>query len=106
MSIKRCIYEGEVRHRRFAPVNHEFRNRLFLMYVDLDELPTLFRHRWLWSANRPNLVWFRRGDHLGPADQPLADTVRDLVAARTGHRPTGPIRLLTHFRHFGFHNNL
>ncbi len=105
MSIKSCIYEGEVRHRRFAPVNHEFRNRLFLMYVDLDELPTLFRHRWLWSANRPNLVWFRRSDHLGPADQPLADSVRDLVAARTGQRPAGPIRLLTHFRYFGFAMN-
>ena len=105
MSIKSCIYEGEVRHRRFAPVNHEFRNRLFLMYVDLDELPTLFRRRWLWSANRPNLAWFRRGDHLGPADQPLADSVRDLVAARTGQRPAGPIRLLTHFRYFGFAMN-
>ena len=105
MSIKSCIYEGEVRHRRFAPVNHEFRNRLFLMYVDLEELPTLFHRRWLWSTNRLNLAWFRRSDHLGPADQPLADSVRDLVASRTGHRPTGPIRLLTHFRYFGFAMN-
>lgn len=105
MSVKSCIYEGEVRHRRFAPVNHEFRYRLFLMYVDLEELPALFRRRWLWSAGRPNLAWFRRGDHLGPANQPLADSVRDLVAARTGHRPTGPIRLLTHFRYIGFATN-
>ena len=96
MSIKSCIYEGEVRHRRFAPVKHEFRNRLFLLYVDLDELPTLFYRRWLWSTNRLNLAWFRRSDHLGPAGQPLADSVRDLVAAGTGQRPTGPIRLLTH----------
>ena len=105
MSIHSCIYEGEVRHRRIAPVRHAFRNRLFLLYVDLDELPTLFRHRWLWSANRPNLAWFRRGDHLGPADQPLADSVRDLVGGRTGQRPAGPIRLLTHFRYFGFAMN-
>lgn len=105
MSIRSCIYEGEVWHRRFVAVNHEFRYRLFLMYVDLDELPTLFRHRWLWSAGRANLAWFRRGDHLGPADQPLADSVRDLVAARTGHWPAGPIRLLTHFRYFGFAMN-
>ncbi len=105
MSIQSCIYEGEVWHRRFAPVRHAFRNRLFLLYVDLDELPTLFRHRWLWSANRPNLAWFCRGDHLGPADQPLAESVRDLVGARTGQRPAGPIRLLTHFRYFGFAMN-
>jgi DUF1365 family protein len=105
MNIKSCIYEGEVWHRRFAPVNHEFRYRLFLMYVDLAELPALFRRRWLWSTDRPNLAWFRRSDHLGLANQPLADSVRDLVAARTGHRPTGPIRLLTHFRYFGFAMN-
>jgi DUF1365 family protein len=105
MSIKSCIYEGEVRHRRFAPVNHEFRNRLFLMYVDLEELPTLFLRRWLWSTDRLNLAWFRRSDHLGPADQPIAESVRDLVGTRTGQRPAGPIRLLTHFRYFGFAMN-
>jgi DUF1365 family protein len=102
MSIHSCIYEGEVRHRRFVPANHEFRFRLFLMYVDLDELPTLFRGLRFWSARRPNLAWFRRADHFGSADQPLAETVRDLIEDRTGQRPTGPIRLLTHFRYFGF----
>ena len=86
-------------------MNHVFRNRLFLMYVDLEELQTLFHRRWLWSTNRLNLAWFRRGDHLGPARQPLVDSVRDLVVARTGHRPAGPIRLLTHFRYFGFAMN-
>lgn len=105
MSIQSCIYEGEVRHRRFAPVRHEFRYRLFMLYVDLDELPRLFVDRWLWSSGRPNLSWFRRRDHLGPAGQPLGDSVRDLVAARTGQRPTGAIRLLTHFRYFGFAMN-
>jgi len=102
MSIHSCIYEGEIRHRRFSPVRHEFHYQLFLMYVDLDELPWLFQRRWLWSVERPNLAWFRRGDHLGSNDQPLADAVRDLVAVRIGRRPNGPIRLLTHFRYWGF----
>ncbi|HTN74179.1 MAG TPA: DUF1365 domain-containing protein [Pirellulaceae bacterium] len=105
MNWHSCLYEGQVRHRRFTPVEHEFRNRLFLMYVDLEELPELFRRRWLWSAEQPNLAWFRRADHLGPADQPLAEAVRDLVETRLGERPSGPIRLLTHFRYFGFAMN-
>ena len=33
---------------------------------------------------------------------PLADAVRALVAERTGRRPDGPIRLLTHLRYFGY----
>lgn len=105
MTSGSCLYEGVVRHRRCAPVPHSFCYRLYMLYVDLDELPGLFRRRWLWSANRPNLAWFRRADHLGAADRPLSDCVRDLVAARTGARPSGPVRLLTSFRHGGFAMN-
>jgi DUF1365 family protein len=100
--MKSAIYVGQVRHRRFAPVEHSFRYGLYMMYLDLDELPTLFDRFLLWSARRPALAWFRRADHLGDAKQSLADSVRDLVATGTGRRPTGPIRLLTHLRYFGY----
>ena len=97
-----AIYEGRVRHRRFAPVEHHFSYRLFMMYLDLGELDTVFRGRWLWSARRPAIAWFRRHDHVGDPDRPLDDVVRDLVAERTGRRPAGPVRLLTHLRYFGY----
>lgn len=105
MSAQSFIYEGEVRHRRYTPVSHHFRYRLFLLYIDLDELPTIFRGRWLWSSDRPSVAWFRRADHVGPREQPLADSIRDLVETRLDWRPTGPIRLLTHCRYFGFQMN-
>jgi len=76
-----------------------------MLYVDLDELPTLFGRRWLWSSDAPNFAWFRRGDHLGPANQPLVESVRDLVMVRTASRPAGPVRLLTSFRYLGFAMN-
>ncbi len=97
-----CIYEGRVRHRRFTPVAHAFDYRLFFMYLDLDEAPALFSRRWFWSVGRRALAWLKREDHLGDPAQPLADAVRDLVAERTGRRPAGPIRLLTHLRYFGY----
>jgi DUF1365 family protein len=43
--MKSAIYAGHVRHRRFSPVPHEFTYRLFMMYVDLEELPTVFENR-------------------------------------------------------------
>ena len=95
------VYSGSVRHRRFAPTEHEFRYRLFMLYLDLGELPALFDRYWLWSARRPAPAWFRRSDYLGPADVPLDAAVRNIVAARCGTRPVGPIRLLTHLRYFG-----
>ncbi len=97
-----AIYEGTVRHRRFRPVPHAFRYRLFMMFLDLDELPTLFERRWLWSVDKPNLASFRRRDHAGDPLVPLPAFVRDLVERETGRRPSGPIRLLTHLRYFGY----
>lgn len=105
MTARSCLYEGMVQHRRRAPAPHEFRYRLYMLYVDLDELPDLFQRRWLWSADQPNLAWFRRADHLGPHDRPLTDCVRDLVAGSTGVRPGGPVCLLTNLRHAGFTMN-
>jgi len=97
-----CIYEGHVRHRRFFPVENRFRYRVFMMYLDLAELTTLFEDRWLWSADTVNLAYFRRRDHLGDPQVPLDQAVRDLVEGRVKTRPTGPIRLLTHLRYFGY----
>ena len=100
-SMNSAIYFGRVRHRRLAPVGHEFSYRMFMLYLDLAELPQVFERRWLWSARWPALARFRREDHFGDASVPLADAVRDLVATETGRRPAGPIRLLTHLRYFG-----
>ena len=96
-----AVYDGSIRHRRHSPVEHAFTYRHAMLYLDLDELPGVLDVHPLYSARRPALARFRRADHLGPADRPLADCVRELVAERTGARPTGPIRLLTTLRTFG-----
>ncbi|HVS14930.1 MAG TPA: DUF1365 domain-containing protein [Thermoanaerobaculia bacterium] len=97
-----CLYQGWVRHRRYAPRPHAFRYRMFQAFLDLDELDRAFAGSRLASARRPALAWFRRADHVGDPEGPLAETVRDLVAGHTGRRPRGPIRLLTHLRTLGF----
>lgn len=103
--MRSCLYEGTVRHRRFTPVEHSFAYRLFLVYVDLAELDSVFGRRGFWSTRWPALARFRRADYLGDESRPLADCVRDLVQQQTGDRPTGPIGLLTSFRSFGFEMN-
>ena len=97
-----AIYRGSLRHRRFAPRPHAFSYPLFMVYLDLAELDTVFRGRWLWSTRRAALARFERADHLGDPAEPLDAAVRALVAAHTGRRPQGPVRLLTHLRYFGY----
>ena len=97
-----AVYEGGVTHRRHVPVAHAFGYRVAQLYLDLDELDAVFEGRWLWSARRRALAEFRRSDYLAPHDRPLADVARDRVAAATGERPDGPVRLLTHLRYAGY----
>lgn len=97
-----AIYEGTVVHRRHAPRAHVFEYRMAQLYLDLDEVDDVFRDRWLWSVDRPNLAAFHRRDFHGDPSRPLADAVRDRVEATTGERPAGPVRLLAHLRYAGY----
>jgi uncharacterized protein len=96
-----AVYEGWVRHRRFEPVEHEFRYRLFLMYLDLGELPEVLDPYPGFSARRHAAARFRREDFMGDPAGPLDECARDAVEAATGSRPAGPVRLLAGLRYFG-----
>jgi len=100
--MQSCIFEGRVSHRRREPVRHAFGYGLFMVYIDLAELPQVFAGRWLWSARRTAFARFRRRDHYGDPRVPLAESIRDLVERATGRKPTGPIRLLTHLAYLGY----
>ena len=89
-----CIYEGYVRHRRIQPMTHEFRYGLFMMYLDLDELPKLLNGGFVLSRRWFSPASFYRKDHLG-------NSVRSIVQERTGQQCDGPIRLLTNLRNWG-----
>ena len=97
-----CIYVGHVRHRRYVPLEHRFRYGLYMLYLDLEELPALIRDGILRRARFAPLS-FRREDHLGDVEKPLVEAVQDLVWQQTDKRPNGPIRLLTGLRCFGYY---
>jgi DUF1365 family protein len=72
-----------------------------MAYLDLDELPEALIARRGWST-RPAPFWFRRRDYLDGSDRPLAGAVLDLVDEHLARRPTGPVRVLTQVRTFGW----
>lgn len=107
--MESCIYNGWVRHRRHEPSGHQFRYELFMMYLDLAELPHLFDRYWCWSARGPALARYKRSDYHQTLNDDedhgelsLDEAVRRTVTAQTGRRPDGPIRMLTHLRYFGY----
>ena len=99
--LRSGIYEGTVVHHRFEPLDHRFAYPITMTMVDLAEVSAVCAGHPLWSNERMNAVSFRRGDYLGDPKTPLDQSVRDLVEARTGRRPTGRIALLTQVRTWG-----
>lgn len=96
------IYQGKVRHRRYAPRENSFSYSLCMLYLDLAELPALFRPYRFWSDTGFALGQFRREDYLFSPELDLAEEVRQIVFKEAGRKPEGPIRMLTHARYFGF----
>ncbi len=96
-----ALYIGQLRHRRLAPRPHAFSYAIYMAWLDLAELDSVFRGRWFWSTRRRALAWFRRADYLGDAAVSLDEAVRRRVAQSLGARPAGPIRMLAQLRNYG-----
>ncbi|MEK9939492.1 MAG: DUF1365 domain-containing protein [Methylotenera sp.] len=101
VNINSAVYTGWVSHQRLAPKHHGFRYRVFMMFLNLDELPKLFQNTRFWSYQRRNLAWFKRADYFGDANIPLKQAIVDAVETATGKRPEGAICMLTNMRYFG-----
>jgi DUF1365 family protein len=84
-------------------VKHQFRYRVFMVYLELAELPELVGRGGLISDRRFAGASLLRRDHWRGSAGSLDQATRDLVEARTQWRPRGPIRLLTQLRYFGYY---
>lgn len=73
-----------------------------MILLDVERPQAAFAGAALWSAERRNLASYRRADHVGPAEQPLADYLRTYIAEQTGEQLNGRVLLLTHLRYFGY----
>ncbi len=100
-----AIYQGYVRHRRFVPHAHRFCYEVFMMYLDLDELPRVLALSPLWSDKPWRPARFVRGDFLGDPAVPLKQVVSQRIYDATGQRHDGPVRLLANLRYFGYNIN-
>lgn len=97
-----ALYQGTISHARRGPTGHAFGYALYMLYLDLDELPGLAGARGPLRRGRLGLLSFERSDYLGDPSRDLAGEVRDRVERELGFRPEGPVRLLTHVRSLGY----
>ena len=96
-----CLYEGVLRHRRLRPREHHFRYRMFMAWLDLDELDMLATA----GIRRNRFAVAAFCDEDFPLGAPLKEKVLERLESLTGERPLGRVMLLTQLRYFGFHFN-
>ncbi|MEC7799820.1 MAG: DUF1365 domain-containing protein [Verrucomicrobiota bacterium] len=96
------LYFGRVRHHRKSPKIHNLEYGIFMAHLFLDELKEVFKGRWLWSINKPNLSSFKRTDYHRPEIESLQDAVRDTMTRQLGEKMSGKVSILTHLRTFGY----
>jgi DUF1365 family protein len=96
-----AIYSGVVAHRRLRPRAHALRYRVFMLLLDLDELPAVFGRLRLLAEGAFGLMSFRSADHGDQSGGDLRAYVRCRLTA-AGVTADGPIRLLCMPRILGY----
>ncbi|MHA7871920.1 MAG: DUF1365 domain-containing protein [Hyphococcus sp.] len=96
-----CVYEGVVSHRRFKPVSHYLRYRVFSFLLDLDTLDDAAARLRFFSRNRFNLFSFFDRDHGAGKPEDLAAYVRAALTD-AGVDADGRIFLLCYPRMLGY----
>lgn len=97
-----AIYKGSVFHKRTSPKLHMFKYKVFMVYLDLNELDDFFSlSRW-WSHINWALARFKRSDFHGDKTQSLQSAVKHTVEQKLGFKPAGPVRMLANLRYFGY----
>lgn len=97
-----AIYTGEVFHQRFTPKNHQFTYSLFLLWLDLHNLPSNGRLPGL-SEKSWLPVKFNRSDYLDSPDIPLAERALQCMSELAGETLQGKVFLLGQVRMLGWY---
>lgn len=97
-----CLYEGKVMHHRFQPKQYAFDHKVFMFYLDMDELDELNSKLKLFSRNRFNIYSFRDKDHLELSGRNVKENILEYLREKekVTFKP-GKIMLLTNLRTLG-----
>lgn len=95
-----CV--GTLMHHRLEAPEHRFAYPLYMLLLDLDEIPELDARLRLFGHDHPRPLAFHDRDHLGGAARPVRDKVEAFLRGEGIEPPGGRILLLTHPRVFGY----
>ena len=97
-----CLYECLIYHTRLEPKVYKFKHKIFMFYLDLDEIDLIAKKNIWISKNRFNLYSYFDRDHLGSIDKSTKENLLNYVRDRGVVEPIEKVFLLTNLRIFGY----
>ncbi len=117
MLYKSCLYECQLMHHRYQGNSNHFSYRIFMFYLDIDELSKLDTNLWLIGLNKLRLFSFYDKDHLVFATikrhlphkkskyltrQNIRQRLEKILIEHGLNFTLGRVMLLTHLRVLGY----
>lgn len=96
--MKSKIFQGIIYHRRLGIKKHQFKYKIFMMFINLSEINYLFKKYWFWSTEKLNIASFKRKNYLGKPELTLLDAVKETLATDKIEE----VFILTNLAYFGY----
>lgn len=97
-----ALYIGHVYHKRHQPFTHQFKYRVFTLWLDIDALPALAKRLKFFSFNRWNVTAIRNKDHARRDGSDIRPWIEEAAKDKGIDLQGGRIFMLTFPRLWGF----
>jgi DUF1365 family protein len=111
MIANSCIYTANIIHARSEPIKRRFAYKVFMFYLDLDELDKIQKSIWLIGRNKFNYFNFRDKDHIQLSAEGAKKTrttkehLIEYLKQNNVNQPIGRVMILTNLATLGYQFN-
>jgi DUF1365 family protein len=102
-TLKSGIYKGSVSHRRFSPKKHSFKYKMFLLAIDLDELPQLSKLGPWFKNNKFAPLSLKSSDYLTHQSQLSKQHVWQKIKSLGAEQEPSRVMFVGQLRCFGLY---
>lgn len=103
IDLNSAVYEGQVRHRRFAPSELDFSYPLYMLALDINEVEQGVLENWLFGCQWYKPLRFVANDYIKGDLNSLKARITEKIVALGGKALSGRVVMLVQVRCFGLY---
>ncbi len=100
-----CLYTCQIMHHRLKPRRYKLQHRIFMFYLDLDEIDLWTGKTFFLGYNSPRIYSFNDKDHIELGGRTVKENILRFLQSHNVNLQNGRVMLLTNLRTFGYNFN-